>query len=77
LNLPCKKVEQIARDSGRDAVDLVHDAIFGYMDELAKARQMLDSGYDGIKNGKVKMIPSDEAFARLMAKTEAERNRSR
>jgi hypothetical protein len=38
---------------------------------------MLDSRYDDIKSGKGKLIPGDEVFARLMAKTEAERQRSR
>ena len=49
----------------------------GYVDEVAETRQMLDFRYDDIKSRKVKMIPGDEAFARLMAKTEAERQRSR
>jgi predicted transcriptional regulator len=71
------KLDQIARASGRAAADLVQDAVAGYVDELAVARQVLDSRYDDIKGGKVKMIPGDEAFARLMSKTEAERNRSR
>jgi predicted transcriptional regulator len=70
------KLDRIARESGRAAADLVHDAVAGYVDELAETRQMLDSRYDDIKSGKVKMIPGDEAFARLMAKTEAERKRS-
>lgn len=71
------KLEKIARESGLDAVQLVQDAVAGYVDELAETRQMLDSRYDDIKSGKVKMIPGDEAFARLMARTEAERKRSR
>ena len=71
------KLDQISRESGRAAADLVQDAVAGYVDELAETRRMLDSRYDDIKSGKVKMIPGDEAIARLMAKTEAERNRSR
>ncbi|MCC6392790.1 MAG: hypothetical protein IT167_19490 [Bryobacterales bacterium] len=71
------KLDQIARESGRDAADLVHDAVAGYVDAFADTRQMLDARYDDMKSGKVKMIPGDEAFARLMAKTEAERQRSR
>jgi hypothetical protein len=71
------KIDEISRESGRAAADLVQDAVAGYIDELAGTRRMLDSRYDEIKSGKVKMIPGDEAFARLMAKTEAERNRSR
>jgi predicted transcriptional regulator len=71
------KLEQIARESGRAAADLVHDAVAGYVDELAETRQMLDSRYDDIKSGRLKMIPGDEAFARLMAKTDVERKRPR
>jgi hypothetical protein len=70
------QLDRIARESGRAAADLVQDAVAGYVGELAQAREMLDSRYDDIKSGKVKMIPGGEAFARLMAKTEAERKRS-
>jgi hypothetical protein len=69
-------LDRIARESGRAAADLVQDAVVGYVGELAQTREMLDSRYDDIKSGKVKLIPGDEAFARLMAKTEAERKRS-
>jgi predicted transcriptional regulator len=71
------KLDRIARESGRAPSDLVQDAVAGYVDGLSDTRQMLDSRYDDIKSGNVKMIPGDEAFARLMAKTEAERNRKR
>lgn len=70
------KLDQIARESRRAAADLVQDAVAGYVDELAETRHMLDSRYDEIKSGKVKMIPGDEAFTRLMARTDAERKRS-
>jgi predicted transcriptional regulator len=69
------KLEQLARDSGRAAADLVHDAVAGYVDEFAEARHMLDSRYDDIKIGKVKLIPGDEVFARLRAKSEARRSK--
>jgi hypothetical protein len=45
----------------------------GYFYEATHIRETLDSRYDDIKNGKVKMIPGDEAFARLKAKSEARR----
>ena len=68
------KLEQIARESGRTAVDLVRDAVAGYVDELAETRQTLSSRYDDIKSGKVKLIPGDEAFARLRARIDERRN---
>ena len=72
-----KKLNDLAALSGRPADELVQDAVAGMVDELEETRDMLDRRYDDIKNGKVKMIPGDEAFARLMAKTEAERQRSK
>jgi hypothetical protein len=67
------KVEQWVADTGCPVEDLVEDLMKGYFDELAKTQKTLDSRYDDIKNGKVKMIPGEEAFARLKAKSEARR----
>ena len=47
-----------------------------YARELAHLRDTLDSRYDDIKSGKVKLIPGDEAFARLHERIEARRNRA-
>lgn len=70
-----KKLNDLAAQSGITASALVQDAVAGMFDELAATRDMLDRRYDDIKSGKVKLIPGDEAFRRLMAKTESERNR--
>ena len=67
------KVEQWVSDTGRPAEELFEDAVAGYFDGLAETRQMLDSRYDDIKSGRVKLIPGDEAFARLRAKSQARR----
>lgn len=67
------KVEQWVSETGRPAEELVEDAMAGYFDELERVRETLDSRYDDIKNDKVKLIPGDEAFARLRAKSEARR----
>ena len=45
----------------------------GFVDELAGTREMLDTRYDDIKSGRVKLIPGDEVFARLREKSEARR----
>jgi hypothetical protein len=45
----------------------------GYFDDAMRARQTLDTRYDDIKSGKVKIIPGDEAFAKLKEKSEARR----
>jgi predicted DNA-binding protein len=70
-----KKLNDLAAQSGMTAAALVQDAVVGMFDELAATHDMLDRRYDEIKSGKVKLIPGDEAFRRLMAKTEAERSR--
>ena len=69
-----KKLNEIAVQSGRgSAATLVQDVVEGYFEELAETRQMLDGRYDDIKSGRVKLIPGDEVFARLQAKSEARR----
>jgi hypothetical protein len=67
------KVDQWVNSTGRPAEELVEDAIVGYFDELAQVRHTLDTRYDEIKSGKVKMIPGDVAYARLMDSIEARR----
>ena len=68
------RLEQMARESGRAAVELVRDAVAGYVDEVAGTRDTLNSRYDDIKSGKVKLIDGEEAFARLHERIDARRN---
>lgn len=70
------KLDQMARESGRAAAELVKDVVTGYLDDLAGTREMLNSRYDDIKSGRVKLIPGDEVFARLRQKSEALRAKS-
>jgi hypothetical protein len=65
------KLDQMARESGRAAAELVKDAVAGYVEEVAGTSRMLNSRYDDIKNAKVKLIPGDEVFARLREQSEA------
>lgn len=67
------KLEQMARESGRAAVELVKDAVAEYVDDLAGTREMLDGRYDDIKSGKVKLLSGDMVFARLREKSDARR----
>jgi len=71
-----KKLTDLAAQSGRAPADVVQDALAGYFDELAETRDMLNSRYDGLKSGGVKPIDGEEAFFRLKAKTQAQRDRS-
>ncbi len=68
------KLDKLATETGRAKDELVEDAMAGYLDELAQVRGMLDSRYDGLKSGKVKLIDGEEAFARLSQKNEALHN---
>ena len=68
-----KRLTDLAALSGRPAGDLVQDAVAGLVDELADTRNMLDRRYDEVKSGKVKLIPGEEAFARLHERIEARR----
>ena len=71
------KLEQMARESGRPSHELVEDAVVGYLDDLAYTREMLDRRFDDLESGKVKPIDGEEAYRRLMEKTEAQRQRHR
>ena len=70
-----KKLNELAAESGRGTNELLQDALVGYLDELARTQDMLNSRYDDLKSGRVKPIDGEEAFARLQAKTETQRNR--
>lgn len=67
------KLDQLALESGRSAAEFVKDAVTGYVDELAGTRALLNSRYDDIKSGKVKLIDGEEAFARLHERIDARR----
>ncbi len=70
-----KKLNDLAAQSGRGADELLQDAFAAYFDELVQTRDMLDNRYDELKSGRVNPIDGEEAFARLKAKTDAQRNR--
>ena len=70
-----KKLRDLSTQSGRRTDDLVEDAMAGYLAEVLQVREMLDGRYDDLKSGKVQPIDGEEAFARLKANTEAQRNR--
>jgi len=72
---PQAKIDQLVRETRRPPEKLLEDAMAGYVAELVQTREMLESGYDDLKSGRVKPIDGEEAFARLRAKTEAERKR--
>ena len=65
------KLDRLAAETGCPKEEVVQDAMAGYFDELQEVRGTLDSRYDDIKSGEVKLIPGEEAIARLRAKSAA------
>ena len=68
-----KKLMELAEQSGRGTDELVEDAMAGYVDELARTREMLNSRYDDLKSGRVKPITGDEVEAYFREKSGAAR----
>ena len=64
-----KKLKDLAAQSGRATDEIVEDAMAGYFDEILQIRETLDSRYDDIKNGRVKLIPGDQVEAYFRQKS--------
>jgi predicted transcriptional regulator len=69
------RLDQMASESGRSSNELVEDALVGYFDEIANARETLDRRFDDLESGRVTPIGLDEARRILTAKTDAQRGR--
>jgi hypothetical protein len=63
------KLDRWVTETGRGPDELVEDAMAGYFDELAQAREMLNSRYDDLKSGRVKPISGDEMLAHFREKS--------
>jgi hypothetical protein len=59
------KINRWVTETGRGPDELVEDAVAGYFEELAQTREMLNSRYDDLKNGKVKPIDGEAFFENL------------
>ena len=69
------KLDQMAREVGRRSDELVQDAVMGFFDELTYTREMLERRYGDLKSARVQPIDGEEAYRRLMAKTQERRHR--
>ena len=67
------KIDQLVSETGRTPDKLLEDALAGYVPELVQTREMLNSRYDDLKNGRVKPIPGDEVEAYFREKSAAAR----
>jgi hypothetical protein len=65
------KVDKLTTKAGRPTSELVEDVVAGYFHELAQTREILNSQYDDLKNGKVKPIKGEEFFGSLLRREEA------
>lgn len=68
-----EKLDRWVTETGRGPEELVEDAMAGYFDELAAAREMLKSRYDDLKSGRVKPVSRDEIVAHFREKSAAAR----
>jgi hypothetical protein len=57
------KLEQMAREAGRQPAEVIEDAVIGRYDEM--------------ESGEVQGIDGEEAYRRLMEKTQAQRQPTR
>jgi hypothetical protein len=69
-----KKLHDLAAQSGRGTDELLQDAFTAYLEEVVQTQEMLNNRYDELKSSRVQPIDGEEAFARLKAKTAAQRN---
>ncbi len=69
------KLDQIAREAGKQPTEVIEDAVVDPYDELAYTRELLDRRYDEMESGKVQGIGGEEAYRRLTEKTQARRQR--
>jgi predicted DNA-binding protein len=63
------RLQELSTQTGRAPNDLIEDAMAGYLQELAEVRGMLDGRYDDLKNGRVKPLDGEQAFANLRQKS--------
>jgi hypothetical protein len=70
-----KQLCDLVAQSGRGTDEFLQDALAAYLVELAQTRETFNSRYDDLKSGRVKPIDGEEALARLLAKTQVQRNR--
>jgi predicted transcriptional regulator len=68
------RLQELAATTGRAPDDLVEDAMTGDLAELSQVRDILDTRYDDIKNGRVQPIDGEEVFRRLRQQSENRRD---
>jgi len=67
------EIDRLVIETGCAPDKLVQDAMAGYVVELAKTREKLNSRYDDLKSGKVTPISRNEVIAHFREKSTAAR----
>jgi hypothetical protein len=70
------KLEEFTRQYGGTSDDTISNAVNAYFDRMAFAREKLERRYDDLESGAVQLIDGEDAYRRLMEKTEAGRRQS-
>lgn len=63
----------MARETGSRSDELVENVVTDFLQELNFTKRTLDRRYDDVEGGKVKLVPGDEVFAKLRARSAARR----
>ena len=69
------RLEQWSEQTGRSPDDLIADAMAGYLEELSRTRQTLDTRYQSIRNGEAQLVNGSDALKKLKERTQAQRRR--
>jgi predicted DNA-binding protein len=67
------RINELARQTGRENADVLGEVIDSYFEELARINATLDRRYDEITSGQVKPISGEEVFERLRRKSDERR----
>jgi hypothetical protein len=69
------RLQELAKQSGREPDELVEDAMSGYLVELTALRGMLNDRYNDVRSGRVTPVDGEQAFEQLRAKSRDRRTR--
>jgi predicted DNA-binding protein len=59
------RLNELASKSGRATDELVEDAMSAYLSEVAELRATLDTRYDEMKSGRIKLVEGEAFFESL------------
>jgi predicted transcriptional regulator len=70
------RLQELAAQTGRSPDELVEDAMAGYLQEMAAAREALDRRFDEIESGKVQAVDGEDFFQELGRRGELKKRRT-